>query len=135
MSELSRLLVQFGAPLRNLGIDLDFAAAMFANFEKSGVNISTVLSGLRLSVGNLATPTDELAALLDKLGINAAKPEKALGQIFSDIKRLDDQASKALAIEVFGKRAGPDLRDAVVTGRFALQDLMKEFRARRRDDP
>ncbi len=127
VSDLARSLVQFGAPLRNLGIDLDFAAAMFANFEKSGVNMTTVLSGLRLSVGNLAQPTDELNQTLKQLGIDASDPEQALGEIFQQIKSLDDQASKSLAIQTFGKRAGPDLRDAVVTGRFALDDLIKTF--------
>ena len=81
VSELSRLLVQFGAPLRNLGIDLDFAAAMFANFEKSGVNISTVLSGLRLSVGNLATPTDDLSACSKSSGSTRRSPRRRSGDL------------------------------------------------------
>lgn len=128
VSDIARSLVQFGAPLRNLGIDMDFAAAMFANFEKSGVNMTTVMSGLRLSVANLAAPTDELAATLKKLGIDAKDPEQALADVFERIKTLNDQASKSLAIEVFGRRAGSDLRDSVLTGRFELDKLIETFR-------
>ena len=135
VSELSRLLVQFGAPLRNLGIDLDFAAAMFANFEKSGVNISTVLSGLRLSVGNLAQPTDDLKQLLEELGINAAKPEKALAEVFKQIKTLDDQASKSLAIELFGKRAGPGPKRCRRHRALCASGLDEGVQVGRRDDP
>jgi TP901 family phage tail tape measure protein len=120
VGQLADSMVQFGAPLRNLGLDFDFVASMFANFEKSGVNSTTLLSGMRLSVANLADPTDELAAKLKELGINAKDPEKALGDVFKQIKTLDDQAGKSLGMEVFGRRAGSDLVDAVKTGRFEI---------------
>src|SRR5215211_662985 len=45
LSDLSRLMVQFGSPLRQLGLGFDQAAAMFAAFEQQGVNIQTLMPG------------------------------------------------------------------------------------------
>jgi phage-related minor tail protein len=38
VNDLSAKLVQFGAPLRQLGFDLETSAAMLGKFEKEGVN-------------------------------------------------------------------------------------------------
>lgn len=127
VGELSDSMVQFGAPLRNLGFGMDSAAAMFANFEESGVNMTTVMSGLRLSVGNLAEKNPELAKTFRDLDISTKSPEQTIGDLFETIVELDQRAATALGIQVFGKRAGPDLVDTVRGGKFALDDLIGTF--------
>ena len=130
VSDLARNMVQFGAPLRNLGFDLNEAAAMFGAFEKTGVNITTVLSGLRLSVGNFAKPSDDLAETMERLNLSAKDTPAAISAMFKEIKTLKSESeATALAIDAFGKRAGPDLVDTIRGGKFELNDLLKTFRS------
>jgi TP901 family phage tail tape measure protein len=126
ISDLSRLMVQFGSPLRQLGLDFDFSAAMFARFEKEGVNIQTLMPGLRFALKQLSGATPELTAELEKLGIDLKDPSKALADVFELIEKAPtDLKANALAFKVFGVRAGPDMAAAIREGRFELDDLMK----------
>lgn len=111
VSDLSRLMVQFGSPLRNLGIDFDFAASMFARFEKDGVNIQTMMPGLRMALKNFAKEGED--------------PAKALAEAFEGIK--DGTVDMTEAFKIFGARAAPDMFAAVREGRFDVDDLMKTF--------
>jgi len=54
VKDLSDYMVSFGSPLRSLGFEFDEAAAMFARFEKEGVNIQTSMPGLRMALKNFA---------------------------------------------------------------------------------
>jgi TP901 family phage tail tape measure protein len=125
VSRLSDQMVQFGSPLRQLGFDFETSAAMFAKFEKEGVNVQTLMPGLKLGLGNLAQPTDELAKKLRKLGIDAKEPDQAFRQVMDTMGKMkSDQDRLGLAMDVFGKRAGADLAAAVDEGRFSFDDLI-----------
>lgn len=129
VSELASRVVQFGAPLRNFGFTLDQAAAMFAGFEKAGVNMTTTMAGIRLGVGNLADPTEDLTKRLRKLGLATAEPqEQFLGIISAMEKAQTRQEALGIAIDVFGRRAANDMAEAVEQGRFKVEDLIKTFR-------
>ena len=54
VTRLTELVVQFGAPLRALGFSFEEGAALMGKWEKEGVNLETVLSGLRFALGNFA---------------------------------------------------------------------------------
>lgn len=109
---LSQLMVQFGSPLRQLGLDFDFTAAMFARFEREGVNIQTALPGLRMALKNFAQ--------------DGREPGEALAETFEQIKNAATAAkANTLAFEIFGARAGPDMAAAIREGRFELGDLVK----------
>ena len=127
LSDLSRLMVQFGSPLRQLGLDFDFSAAMFARFEKEGVNIQTLMPGLRMALKNFSAPTAELGKSLKQVGVDLkAGPQEALQDVFEALKNAPtDLKANALAFEVFGARAGPDMAAAVREGRFELDELMR----------
>jgi TP901 family phage tail tape measure protein len=116
-NELNARLVQFGAPLRQMGFDLETAAAMLGKFEKEGVNAELVLGGLRVALGRMA-----------KEGITDTKA--ALEEV---TKRIKDAGStgeaNALALEIFGARVGPDMAAAIREGRFELTDLVATLKA------
>lgn len=125
VTDLAGKVQQFGSPLRQLGFSLDEAAAMFAVFEKAGVNTGTATSGMKIGLANLIKPTDELKDKLKQLGITAKDPGDKLRQIF---KVMQDEGIPAadktgLAMEVFGKRAGADMAEAIKQGRFSLEDM------------
>jgi TP901 family phage tail tape measure protein len=126
VSELADTMVQFGSPMRTLGLDFDFAASMIAQFEKEGVNMTTLMSGLRLSVANLSDPTDELAQKFKEFGITAKEPAEQVFQVMEAIKRTASVTKgNTLAFEVFGRRAGSDMAAAIREGRFEVEDLME----------
>lgn len=115
VTRLSELMVQFGSPLRQLGLGFDFSAAMFSRFEKEGVNIQTAMPGLRMALKNFAKDGKE--------------PASALMETFKAIRDTSSTAkANTLAFKVFGVRAGPDLAAAIREGRFDLDELMGTIR-------
>ena len=130
VTEIADNIQKFGSPLRTLGLDIDYAAAMFANFERAGVNMQTMVPGLKLAIGNMVKPSDELAKKFDALGVEADKPAAGLQKIFAAIgnkSKLSDVDKMSLAMDVFGKRAGADMAEAVRQGRFNVEDFMAVF--------
>jgi TP901 family phage tail tape measure protein len=104
VSELADIVVKFGSPLRQFGFGLDEATAMFASFEKAGVNIQTMVPGIKVA----------LKTFLEE----GKDPGKALQQTFKGIE--DGSIKSARALKIFGGRAGADMIEAVEQGRFHL---------------
>ena len=126
MDDLSGLMVQFGSPLRQLGFDFDTAAAMFGRFEKEGVNTQALMPGLKFALKNLSQPTDDLKNKMKDLGVSLDQgPAKSLKGVMKAIKDApNDLAANAIAFDVFGQRAGPDMAAAIREGRFELGDYL-----------
>lgn len=129
VSTLSDLMVQFGSPLRQLGLDFDTAAAMFSRFEKEGVNIQTLMPGLRMALKNFSSGSPDFIASMDKLGVSLKDgPAAALAEVMQAIEDAPNTLkANQTAFEVFGARAGPDMAAAIREGRFELKDLMAEI--------
>lgn len=108
---LSSTVVQYGASLRNMGFTLEEASAMLGKFEKEGVNTETVLSSMRIALAGFA-----------EQGVNA---REAFSQVIDEIRTLDESAGNALAMDVFGTRAGSDMAAAIREGRFEFDELMQ----------
>lgn len=111
VDELMAKVVQFGAPLRLMGFSLDESIAMFAKWEKEGVNAELVMGSLRIAAGKFAAEGLPL--------------RESLLATFDSIKNNTD-ASEALAdaMSVFGARAGPDMAAAIREGRFEFEDMV-----------
>ncbi len=111
MGDLEGALVQFGAPLRQLGFSIEESAALLGSFEREGVNAELVLGSFRQALGRMARagePAQEtLARVTDEIA-NAGSTSEA----------------NALALELFGARAGPDMAAAIREGRFEIDDLV-----------
>lgn len=109
--DLTTSLVQFGAPLRNIGFSLQESEALLALFNKTGVNTDTVIAGLKAGVGKLAKAGEDIPTTFERI-----------------VKQITDLGpgteATGLAIELFGQRAGPDLADAITGGKFALDDML-----------
>lgn len=113
---LAQKMVQFGAPLRQMGFDFETAAALMGKWEKEGVNAELVLGSLRIAMGNFARENIPLREGLD--------------QTIKKIQELGPGAeATALAMEVFGARAGPDMAAAILEGRFAVDELLQSIQA------
>lgn len=111
IDRLSSLVVQFGAPMRQLGFSMEESIAIFGKFEKEGVNIEAVMSGLRMGLGRMAKAGEE--------------PIDTFKRLVDEIKNAGTQGeANALALEGFGQRAGPDMAAAIREGRFEIEDLV-----------
>jgi TP901 family phage tail tape measure protein len=137
VSEIADSIQKFGSPLRTLGLDIDYAASMFANFERAGVNTQTMVPGLKFAIANISDPTDELAKKLTALGVSADDPAAGLQKLFAAIG-ADSTLTKVekinLAMDVFGRRAGADMAEAVRQGRFDVERFMRIFRDQKNGD-
>jgi phage-related minor tail protein len=111
VGDLAGKVVQFGAPLRGLGFDLEQGAALLGKWHKEGVNTETVMAGLRTASGKWAKEGKALPATLQETiaAIQGAGSEAEAQQI---------------ALENFGTRAGPDMAAAILEGRFEIDELM-----------
>ncbi|HSW64950.1 MAG TPA: phage tail tape measure protein, partial [Dissulfurispiraceae bacterium] len=112
VGRLSDSLVAYGAPLRQMGFDLEEAAVLMGKWETEGVNMELVLGSLRLAMGHFA-----------REGIPM---REGLDETMQRIQELGPGAeATALAMEVFGARAGPDMAAAILEGRFEIDKLME----------
>lgn len=111
---LMQKVVQFGAPLRQMGFSFEDSAAMLAKWEKEGVNTELVLSSLRIASGKFAREGVDLTQgfwdTVDAIQ-NATSESEAL----------------SIAMDTFGARSGPDMAAAIREGRFELGDLVTQM--------
>lgn len=103
LSQLSERVVQYGAPMRALGFSFEAAVAVMAKFEAEGVNVETSMAGMRRT-----------AVMFLKDGIT--DPTEAFGRFVTGIK--DGSITAGQALDIFGKKAGADLFQAIREGRF-----------------
>ncbi|MGJ9460282.1 phage tail tape measure protein [Oceanobacillus sp. CF4.6] len=112
VTDLMNKMVQFGAPLRQMGFDFETSAALLGKFEKEGVNAELVMGSMRQALGKMA-----------KDGIDA---EEGLQKTIEAVKNAGSTSeANAAAIELFGARAGPDMAAAIREGRFEVEDLLE----------
>lgn len=110
VDQLASTMVQFGPSLRQMGFSFEESAALLGKFEKEGVNTSRVLSAMRIGLAEFT-----------KDGKSA--PE-AFRQVITQIATMGSETeATALALEVFGRRAGVDMAAAIRQGRFDIDEL------------
>ena len=111
INDLSGKLVQFGAPLRQLGFSMEESAALLGKFEKEGVNAELVMGSFRIALGKMAREGEPA--------------QETLARVTDEIANAGDSSeANALALELFGARAGPDMAAAIREGRFEVSDLV-----------
>lgn len=112
---LSTNLAKYGAPMRALGIDTQNAIAMFAGWEKAGVNTEIAFSGMKKAISNW--------------GASGKDATKEFSKTLEEIKKCPTIAKATTkAIEVFGAKAGPDLADAIKGGRFEFEEYIQALK-------
>lgn len=140
-NDLAQQVVFFGAPLRELGFSFDESVALMSKWHQEGVNVETVLGGMRQSMGRLADPTTqvldkikEFPGLFDKF---MAAPDIAsrftvikdqILQLMSSGDPADKLKATSLALQVFGRRAGADIVAAFAEGRFDIGKILDEIK-------
>ncbi|WP_069989435.1 phage tail tape measure protein [Massilioclostridium coli] len=116
IDSLTTNLAKYGAPMRALGIDTQTAIAMFAGWEKAGVNTEIAFSGMKQAISAWSAEGKDATKEFSKT-MDAIKSA-------SDISK-----ATAIAIEAFGKKAGPDLADAIKGGRFEVDEYIQALQS------
>lgn len=111
VDRLMQLMVQFGAPMRQFGFSFEESLGLLGKWEKEGVNTELVMGSLRIAAGEFARQNIPL--------------QQGLQETFDKIKNAKDGSEAlAIAMDVFGARAGPDMAAAIRENRFELGDLV-----------
>lgn len=97
-----------GSIMRSMGFDTKESIALLSQFELSGADTTTMLSGMKRAMANWA-----------KEGKNG---NKEFEKTVEGIKNGSVKASDAL--DIFGTKAGPMLVDAIKSGKFEYQDML-----------
>lgn len=112
INKLAEDCTKYGAPMRALGLTTQESIAMFAQWEKAGVNTEIAFSGMKKAISTWG-----------KEGKNSTEEFK---KTLEEIQKCPDiAAATTKAIEVFGAKAGPDLADAIKGGRFSIEEMMQ----------
>lgn len=109
VTKLANSLSENGSIMRSMGFDTEETIALLSQFELSGANTSVMLTGMKKAMTNWA---DE--------GKNG---NTEFAKLVEGIKGGSVSASDA--IDVFGTKAGPMLVDAIKSGKFEYQDMLK----------
>lgn len=112
IDSLAESLTSYGAPMRALGFDMESSIALFAQWEKAGVNTKIAFSGMKTAISNWSKEGKDARVEFSKTLDEIAK-----------CPTLAEATTKA--IEVFGSKAGPDLADAIQGGRFSIEEMNK----------
>lgn len=115
VTTLAEGLVKNGAAMRALGFDTDETIALFAQFEKAGVNTETAFKGMQ-------TAAKEWSSEGKDAKVEFQKMMKEIENAPSDIDR------SKLAFDTFGKKAGQELSDAIGTGRFSYNNFVTDIK-------
>lgn len=112
VSTLADSLSQNGSIMRTMGFNTEETIALLAQFELSGANSTVMLSGMKRAMATWA-----------KEGKNGSKEFE---KVVEGVKNGSVDASDAL--EIFGTKAGPMLVEAIQSGKFEYNDMLKTIK-------
>lgn len=99
-----------GATLKEMGLSLSDSVTLLADMEANGVNTTTALSGLK-KAQQYATKEGKSMTSVMKAAQTAIRGAKT------------ETEANAIAAEVFGKKAGPEMAQAIREGRLSLDGM------------
>lgn len=109
LDSLMARVVQYGAPMRNFGFSFEQSAAMLAKWESEGVNVETVMGGMRIAAGKFISQGKDM--------------NTGLWETVDAIQSATDAEGLKIAADVFGTKAAGDMFDTIKSGKFDIDDL------------
>lgn len=117
VDQLASDMMSNSAALKEMGYSASDAALFLANLNKSGIDTSAVMTGLK------------------KAFVNATKDGKTMEEAIAELQEKmasaeSDTEAMQYAMELFGNKAGPAIAAACAEGRLSFEDLgtsMEDF--------
>lgn len=114
IDQLAEGVTKFGPILRDMGLGMDESIAIMGSLSKAGVDGELAFKGLQKAVISAA-----------KDGVPA---KEAISGLFDSIKNAKDPTERLnIAVEAFGTKAGPQLADAIASGKFSVAELTAQI--------
>lgn len=111
VSKLTESLTKNGATMRALGFDTDESIAILSKFEKEGVNTETALTGMKTA--------------FKKWAEDGKDAKREYERMVRTIALTSDSTEAAqIAIDVFGKKAGPEMAELIRQGKLSYSDYL-----------
>lgn len=110
LDKLTQSLLSNSTALQEMGFGINTSVGFLANLEKSGVDSSAVMTGLKKALQNA---TKDGVSMSDALSELQTQMENA---------STDTEAAQA-AMELFGAKAGPAIAAAVQDGRLSFDEM------------
>lgn len=112
VDKMAEGLTKYGAPMRALGFDTSETIAIFAQFEKAGINTEQAFGGMQKAVQNWT-----------KDGKDAKVEFQKTIDLIKNVP--SDTEAAQIAMETFGKKSGTEMADAIKSGRLEYGDFLK----------
>lgn len=110
VDSLSQTLITGAASFQEVGLSLDSAIQLLADFELAGINGSTAIMAMRTAVNNFTS--------------NGKDAETELQNVIATIENMEDSTeATALAVDTFGTRAGQQLASAIRNGTVSIDSF------------
>lgn len=119
MEEIMSLLVDNKAQFDALGYSIPQATALIVALADSGVNVSSVMTGMRNAINTLSKTTNDVPGAFQKM-------ITSIGECSSDTEALNMEVGNTgkTVKEVFGAKAAQEMVTAIRSGNFAIEDWM-----------
>ena len=112
VGDLSAQMDKHGATMRLAGMEYEDAATLMGNLEAAGYDADKAMNTFSRAIGNIAE--------------SGKDPAEVLPQIVEEMQSMDDQAAiSELAIDTFGKKAGPEMAEMIQSGAFSIEELQE----------
>jgi len=110
VDKLAQDLTTNSTALKELGFGMNTAIGFMANLNKNGIDSSAVMAGLKKALQNATKDGKTMSEAIDELTQSMANAQT-------------DTEAMALATELFGAKAGPQLAAAIQEGRLSFDDF------------
>lgn len=111
VGKLTESLTKNGATMRALGFDTDESIAILSKFEKEGVNTETALAGMKTAFKNWSEQGKDAKREYERMVRTIALTS-------------DSTEAAQIAIDAFGKKAGPEMAELIQQGKLSYGDYL-----------
>ena len=110
VDNLAQLMVTNAPALQEMGYNASDAAMFLANLGKNGVDVSSVMGGMKKALANAAAEGKPMSAAMSKIENSIKNAKNSTDAI-------------TIATDLFGAKAGPAIATAVRDGRLSFEEF------------
>lgn len=122
VDELCGYLIENSTQFQELGYDIEDSLALLISLSDGGANISSVMSGLKKSIGNLSSVTDDVPGSFQK----SIETISSCANV-SEALQKEVEGTGMTIEKIFGAKAAQELATNILNGSFAVEEWTQEL--------